>query len=540
MAASSSPLLKSSMSRSSPAFHHHVDEVCPLCEQQIPHDQFDEIKGRIESRQKQNSEELTARLAEQFAADMAEALQKAKADAAAETVAAREEGRLNAEGQAAEKIAAAQLANETAQALLQAQVDAAKEAQAAIEQERLSLQQKLSQAASEQAAAIDAVWHEAAAKEADIRTQAQAAADAAAQERLLSAEEAKLAAEAAGAVLQGKLERLTVESDAKIQSIRDEAATREAQIKSEAFVAAETAAQQKIADLEKARLDADAKVAEVVQQIATVKAADEATLNQRLLEQREAFEQDKLVAVNAEKAAAFKETQKLSEKVAELTRALEKKSNEELGEGAEIDLFEALKAEFEGDRIERINKGQPGADVLHTVYHNGKICGTIIYDSKNHNAWRNEFVTKLAVDQMAAKAEHAILSTSKFPAGAHQLHIQDGILIANPARVVALVTVIRKHVVQTHKLRLSSEEKVQKTSALYDFVTSERCNDLFNRIDKHADTLLEIQVSEQKAHNAVWKRQGELIRSVQKVRAELSSEIDVIIGTAGATEQLND
>ena len=84
-------------------------------------------------------------------------------------------------------------------------------------------------------------------------------------------------------------------------------------------------------------------------------------------------------------------------------------------------------------------------------------------------------MTKLASDQMAAKAEHAVLSTSKFPKGARQLHVQDGVILAGPARVVALVQVIRRHLVQTHTLRLSNDERAKKTAALYDFITSERC-----------------------------------------------------------------
>src|ERR1700730_12928237 len=40
------------------------------------------------------------------------------------------------------------------------------------------------------------------------------------------------------------------------------------------------------------------------------------------------------------------------------------------------------------------------------------------------------------------------------------------------------------------------------------------------------------QVKERKWHNAAWKKKGELIRSIQKVQAELSNEIGCIIGTA--------
>lgn len=188
-------------------------------------------------------------------------------------------------------------------------------------------------------------------------------------------------------------------------------------------------------------------------------------------------------------------------------------------------------------KIEGMERARREADILHTVIHNGIECGSIICDSKNHNAWRNEFVTKLATDQMAAKAEHAVLSTRKFPAGKRHLHVQDGVILAAPSRVIALVQILREHLVQTHTLRCSNEARTQKTAALYAFINSERCRDLFARIDTQAEKLLELQVKEKKAHELNWKTQGELIRSVQKVQAEIINEIDSIVGTAERLEQ---
>jgi len=535
VAASASPLLKATPVPSSSFLHDH-DEVCPLCEQQIPHDQMDEIKARIETRQKKTAEELSARLQEQFSREKADAVDKANKDGAAKAVLAREEGRKAAEAAAQEAIAATVLASKEAQDLLLSRVTQAEAEKQNAEQMRVALEERLAQQQQERGAAIEAVRQEALAKQDSIRAEAKVAAEAAANERVASAEAARLKAEEAGTSLKAQLDTITAETEAKITALTESAAAREIEIRSEASEAAAVAAQSRLTELEEARKNAEAKAATVEKQLAD----HQALLDQRLQEQREALELAQTAAVNAEKALAFEEKLKLSAKVAELTRALDKKTNEELGEGVEVDLFEALKAEFEGDRIDRVNKGQPGADIIHVVIHNGKECGTIIYDSKNHGAWRNDFVSKLATDQMAAKAEHAILSTSKFPAGARQLHHQDGVLLANPARVVALVQLIRHHIVQTHILRMSGEEKTQKTAALYDFITSERCTDLIARIDTHTDDLLDIQVKEKKAHESVWKRQGELIRSVQKVRAELSNEIDTIIGTAGVWEQDNE
>ena len=109
-------------------------------------------------------------------------------------------------------------------------------------------------------------------------------------------------------------------------------------------------------------------------------------------------------------------------------------------------------------------------------------------------------------------------------------------MLANPARVVSVVTLIRQHLLQTHTLRQSSTERESKTAALYAFITSERCTQLFGLVDAHTDELLEQQVREKKQHEAAWKKEGELIRSIQKVRAELANEISGIIGTAADHE----
>jgi hypothetical protein len=316
--------------------------------------------------------------------------------------------------------------------------------------------------------------------------------------------------------------------EADVAKVKEDAAAEALRIRQAATETAEAL----VRDKDTAVAHAQAKTAEAEGKLAKLSEQYELTLNERLGSQREILEKAKDDAINAEKAKVFDENLKLSNKVNELQRALEKKTNEELGEGAEIDLIEDLKKAFPNDRIERVAKGAPGADILHRVMHNGRECGTIIYDSKNHKMFRNEHVTKLLEDQLAAKAEHAILSTHKFPAGTRQLHMQDGVLLANPARVVSVVTLIRRHLLQAHTLRLSSAERESKTAALYSFITSERRTQLFSQIDAHAEELLEQLAKEIRWHENAWKKQGEAIRSIQKAQAEIANEIGCIVGTA--------
>jgi hypothetical protein len=252
---------------------------------------------------------------------------------------------------------------------------------------------------------------------------------------------------------------------------------------------------------------------------------------EELQKQREALEKDKEGSVNQEKANAFAARQKLESKIEELKRQVQGQTAAELGEGAEVDLFEALRGDFQEDRIKRIDKGEAGADIWHDVMYQGECCGRIVYDSKNRKAWRNEYVEKLRCDQLAAAADHALLTTSAFPAGQQQVCVQDGVIIANPARARALVEILRDHIIQAHRLRLSGQDRESKTGQLYDFINSDRCEQLLRRTEDVAAQLLEVDVKEQQAHERVWQRRGTLIRNAEKANREFRFELDRILGS---------
>jgi hypothetical protein len=271
--------------------------------------------------------------------------------------------------------------------------------------------------AAVEAAKVDATTRESAALEKGKKL-----AEAALQTQLAEAREAAKTANEQGASLKTQLEQSRAQHAATVLKLTSDFTAKEAVIRDEATKAAATAGQVKLLEAEKKFTD--------------LKASQDATLNQRLLEQRQSLEKAGTDALNAEKARAAEKEIKLESKLQQLTRELQNKTAEEHGEGAEVDLFEQLKAEFPGDTIKRVGKGNPGADIIHEIFHNGRLCGRLVYDSKNRTAWRYEYVTKLRQDQTAAKADHAILSTLAFPSGTRQLHVQDGVIIVNPARAI--------------------------------------------------------------------------------------------------------
>jgi hypothetical protein len=328
------------------------------------------------------------------------------------------------------------------------------------------------------------------------------------------------------AAAQAQITKVQADAQAAATAAAKAASAREAKARAEATKTAEAAAAARVASADAARKRAQ-------EQLAAERAKTEAVVAERLRAQRETLEAAKVDAVNGERAKAFAERQKLDAKLAALQRQLQAKTAGELGEGAEIDLYETLRAAFPDDRFTRVKKGTTGADIIHEILQAGRVAGQIVYDSKNRDAWRNDYATKLRADQLAAKADHAVLSTRVFPSGAHQIHTQDGVIVANPARVVELVGILRRHVLSVDSLRLAGHARAEKADRLYAFITSERCSQLLDEIDTVTDDLLALDVKEVKSHEATWRQRGTLLRQVQRVRGSLVTEIDQITGAGG-------
>jgi hypothetical protein len=516
---------------------------CPTCGQEIPLDRLEEISGKIAAREREQTLAITAQLQNQYANEKTLADAKAKTDLESERhqsalreERAREEARNAAEKLINETQAQAEQARGELVAEWQQKLAEAELARKSAEQTETSLQAEMEVLRENNAQALEAVKAEAQRREIEIRNGAVRDAESAMAGRIQDAETARRESEK---TLQAKINeaetgRVAAQQNEsmlqmKIAKMQEDAANEAARVHQIATERAELRFRDAVAAQKKAVDGANAKAREAE------KHASE--LEQDLRAQREIMDQAKDDAVNAERAKAFEETQKLSNKVNDLQRALERKTNEELGEGAEVNVFEALRKDFKGDRIERIPKGAPGADIRHIVVFNGRECGTILYDSKNHKQWRDDHAAKLRKDQIAEKAEHAILSTHKFPRNARQLDFRDGVLLANPARVVAVVTIIRQHLLQLHTLRISKVEREKKTATLYEFITSERCRQLLDRVDQRASALLDLQEKEIKWHEKNWEHQGTSIRAIQKAKADLASEINSIIGVAGSESE---
>lgn len=245
--------------------------------------------------------------------------------------------------------------------------------------------------------------------------------------------------------------------------------------------------------------------------------------------QREAIEKDRDNALLKKQAEISRERDGWQKKIKELERRIQKQTANQLGDGAEIDLYETLRETFEDDRVTRVPKGQNGADIHHLVRYKGQPCGLIVIDSKNHQGWSGSFVPKLREDQVAAGADHAILSTSAFPSGKKEMCLQSDVIIVSPARVVYVVEILRKTLISMYVLGLSTKERRDKTDQVYKLITSDSYKGRFNEAIKISEEILQLDVDEQNAHSKVWRNRGMLSKRIGNVLRGIDTDISAII-----------
>lgn len=330
-------------------------------------------------------------------------------------------------------------------------------------------------------------------------------------------------------------EEMELAKKAEIDKVKADAVAQANTAREEGKKAAEAEAQQRLAALQatqevdkKKLLEVDEQRLGAISQLQALKTQTEAVVAARVAEARAAIEKNSAETVNLKGAQHAAAMQKVSEEL----KSMHRRVADVEGEGADLNLYDELRKTFPKDAITPVSKSS-GANIIHVVKHNGKECGKIVYDGRNRNIWQAAFATKLRSDMLAAKAQHAILTCSKFPSGIRQIHLCEGVIASNPARAVVLAQILRDHIISNYAQRVSEKDRSEKTVKLYSFITSDQFEKLLGTLEANDEKVLQQIEDEQKAHKAMWDKRWNLATESQRLHGKLQGAVARIIGTDG-------
>ena len=253
------------------------------------------------------------------------------------------------------------------------------------------------------------------------------------------------------------------------------------------------------------------------------------------------LERDKIRKQEEEKnELKIKEYQKQSDDqkklIEEMKRKQEQGSMQLQGEVMELAIEEWLANNFPLDSIDEVKKGANGADciqIVNTREHQN--CGCIYYESKRTKAFQPAWIEKFKNDIRLKKANIGVLVTEVMPAGMDRMGMRDGIWICTYEEFKGLSAVLRQSLIQVNQAVQAQENKGDKMSMLYDFLTS---NEFRLQIEGIVEGFTQMQGdldAEKRAMQRIWKQREKQIEKVVHNTLGMYGSIRGIAGNAVQT-----
>jgi hypothetical protein len=248
-------------------------------------------------------------------------------------------------------------------------------------------------------------------------------------------------------------------------------------------------------------------------------AARETAQQMKYKELEKQLEDQKRLAAEAEKS------------LEELKRKSEQGSMQLQGEVQELALEELLRGTFPFDEISEVGKGVRGADCIQLVRNNfGQECGKIIYESKRTRDFSADWIEKLKADMRSQGAHIPVIVTQAMPKDMPCFGERNGVWICSFSEVKALAYVLRDGVIRVFNATRSQENKGDKMTLLYGYLTSSEFSEQWKAIREGFQSMKQSIQKERDTMERLWKAREKQLEKVLLNAAHVRGSIEGIAG----------
>lgn len=223
----------------------------------------------------------------------------------------------------------------------------------------------------------------------------------------------------------------------------------------------------------------------------------------------------------------------LQEQLQIAQRKAEQGSMQLQGEVQELAIEEWLKEKFPLDAIDEVKKGARGADCMQIVHtREAQNCGKIYYESKRTKDFQKSWIEKFKADMREKGSDIGVLVTDVMPSDMQRLGLYEGIWICSFEEFKGLSAVLREQIIKIHQAMKSQENKTDKMSLLYGFLTSNEFKMQIEAIVEAFTTMQSDLDSEKRSMQRIWKQREKQIEKVLDNTINMYGSIRGIAGNA--------
>ena len=223
----------------------------------------------------------------------------------------------------------------------------------------------------------------------------------------------------------------------------------------------------------------------------------------------------------------------LQEQLQIAQRKAEQGSMQLQGEVQELAIEEWLKEKYPFDTIDEVKKGARGADCMQIVHtRESQNCGKIYYESKRTKDFQKSWIEKFKADMREKGADIGVLVTDVMPSDMQRIGLYEGIWICSFEEFKGISAVLREQIIKIHHAMKSQENKTDKMSLLYGFLTSNEFKMQIEAIVEAFTTMQSDLDSEKRSMQRIWKQREKQIEKVLDNTINMYGSIRGIAGNA--------
>jgi len=227
-----------------------------------------------------------------------------------------------------------------------------------------------------------------------------------------------------------------------------------------------------------------------------------------------------------------KEMDDLKKKIEELKQKSEQGSQKLQGEILELELENVLSDTFTEDQIEPISSGTQGADILQKVCKNGKVCGSILIESKRTKNWSNGWISKLKEDQRELKAEIAVLATTTLPNGIENFELRKGVIVIHYRMIIPITSILRNQLIEIAKTKNLNSAMDEKIGSLYTYLTGTEFKQRVESIVEAFVNMADDLQKEKRAMIKIWSKREKQMGQALKGIGNMYGGMQGILGSS--------
>ena len=265
----------------------------------------------------------------------------------------------------------------------------------------------------------------------------------------------------------------------------------------------------------------------------SIMAKAELTLNEKLKLEKEKIQKATDEQNELKLRQKDEQLRQLQEQLQIAQRKAEQGSMQLQGEVQELAIEEWLKEKFPFDMIDEVKKGARGADCMQIVHtRESQNCGRIYYESKRTKDFQKSWIEKFKADMREKGADIGVLVTDVMPNDMQRMGLYEGIWICSFEEFKGLSAVLREQIIKIHHAMKSQENKTDKMSLLYGFLTSNEFKMQIEAIVEAFTTMQSDLDSEKRSMQRIWKQREKQIEKVLDNTINMYGSIRGIAGNA--------